>query len=195
MANFDSFKASFKGDLVTPSDADYEKSIIRWAKNASRKANVVAFVKDAQDVSLAIKYAKAQLLSIAVRGGGHNVSGASSSEGGLVVDLSKYLNGVRVDPDKKLAYVGGGAVWKTVDETAIQHGLAGVGGTVNHVSALLLFVILIVKMIILPLLDRCGRVGTILVSVNETTLIIVTHPQVDSWWWLWVVNTRPWTHN
>lgn len=136
MANFDSFKASFKGDIVTPADADYEDAILRWAKNASRKAKFVAFVKDAHDVSQAIKYAEADGLSLAVRGGGHNVTGASSSDGGLVIDLSKYLGGVRVDPDRKLGYVGGGAIWKTVDETAIKYGLAGVGGTVNHVSNL-----------------------------------------------------------
>jgi FAD/FMN-containing dehydrogenase len=39
---------------------------------------------------------------------------------------------VRVDPVEKLAYVGGGAIWETVDKTAIEHGLATVGGTVNH---------------------------------------------------------------
>lgn len=138
MANLDSFITSFKGDIVTPADADYEEAIARWAKNAIRKAKLVAFVKDAQDVSEAIKYAVAEGLSLAVRGGGHNVTGASSSDGGLVIDLSKYLGGVRVDPDKKLGYVGGGAVWKTVDETAIKYGLAGVGGTVNHVSKLIL---------------------------------------------------------
>ena len=54
-----------------------------------------------------------------------------------MIDLSRYLNGVKVDPDKKVAYVGGGALWETVDKTAIKHGLATVAGTVNHVCCLL----------------------------------------------------------
>lgn len=135
--DFDAFKASFKGDLITPGEDGYEAAIARWAKNAARKAAVVAFVKDAEDVSRAITYAKQAKLPIAIKGGGHNAAGASSSEGGLVIDLSRYLNGVTVDPEKKLGYVGGGAIWETVDKAAIEHGLATVGGTVNHVSSTL----------------------------------------------------------
>ena len=134
MSTFLSFKESFKGDLVTPTDPDYEDAIERWAHNAVRRAKIVAFVKDADDVSLAIKYAKANSIPIAIRGGGHSAAGASSIEDGLVIDLSKYINGVTVNAEKRLGYVGGGAVWKTVDYTCIQYGLATVGGTVNHVS-------------------------------------------------------------
>lgn len=42
------------------------------------------------------------------------------------------MNGVSVDIEKKTVTVGGGAVWKDVDETAAAYGLAAVGGTVNH---------------------------------------------------------------
>ena len=111
-------------------------SIARWAKNAARKAKYVAFVKNTDDISLAIKFAASENLPIAIRGGGHSSSGASSSEGGLVIDLSRYINEARIDAEQKRAYVGGGAVWRTVDETAIKHGLATVGGTVNHVRIL-----------------------------------------------------------
>ncbi|KAF8639953.1 hypothetical protein AX17_001203 [Amanita inopinata Kibby_2008] len=122
----------FKGDLVTPADADYVEAIARWAANAVRKASVVAFVKDEEDVALAIEYAKDNNLSVAIRGGGHSTSGASSADGGVVIDLSRYLNGVTVDAKKQIAFVGGGALWETVDRTAIKFGLATVGGTVNH---------------------------------------------------------------
>ena len=137
MTAFDDFKAAFKGDIVTPSDAEYHKLLVRWACNAERNAQLIVLPKDAEDVSLAIKYAKTDptLLPFAVKGGAHNVAGASSSEG-LVIDLSRHLAGVRVDPVKKLGYVGGGAIWETVDKTAIEHGLATVGGTVNHVCPL-----------------------------------------------------------
>ena len=127
--------ATFKGDWITPEHPDYAKAIARWAVNAERRAKVVAFVKDNDDVRDALQYAKANNLPLAIRGGGHSPSGASSIEGGLVVDLSRYLAGVRVDPDKQLAYVGGGAVWGTVDKATIAHGLASVAGTVDHVSS------------------------------------------------------------
>ncbi|KAG6918723.1 hypothetical protein DXG01_012208 [Tephrocybe rancida] len=122
----------FKGDIVTPDDADYQKAIARWAVNAQRRAKIVAFVKDEADVGLAIKYARSAELPIAIRGGGHSPAAASSTEGGLVIDLSRYLNGARVDPKRSVVHVGGGALWDIVDSEAIKFGLATVGGTVNH---------------------------------------------------------------
>jgi hypothetical protein len=125
---------SFTGDWITPGHSDYSKAIARWAANAERRAKVVAFVKSAQDVAVVLRYAKQQNLPLAVRGGGHSPAGASSIENGIVIDLSRHLSKVRVDPIAKLAYVCGGAIWETVDKTAIEHGLATVAGTINHVS-------------------------------------------------------------
>ena len=131
------FPSAFKGDLVTPESADYEAAIARWAVNSKRRAKIVAFVKDAEDISLAVKYARAHDLEIAIKCGGHNVPGSSSTEGGLVIDLNRYMDYAKVDPAKKVGYVGGGALWRTVDKEAIEHGLATVGGTVNHVCVCL----------------------------------------------------------
>lgn len=123
---------SFTGDWITPDHSDYSKAIARWAANAERRAKVVAYVKSAQDVVVVLRYAKQQNFPLTVRGGGHSPAGASSIENGIVIDLSRHFTSVRVDPDAKLAYVCGGAIWETVDKTAIEHGLATVGGTVNH---------------------------------------------------------------
>lgn len=125
---------AFKGDFVTPTHADYTDALSRWALNARRNAAVVAFVKDAEDIALVIEYARTHKFPIAIRGGGHSVAGASSIKDGLVIDLSRYLNGCRIDAENHLAYVDGGAIWKTVDKAAIEHGLATVAGTVNDVS-------------------------------------------------------------
>lgn len=133
-SDFIEFKRAFKGDLVTPVSAEYEDSISRWASNAARRALIIAYVRDDADVVLAIAFARTSGLPVAVRCGAHNVCGASSVENGVVIDLSRYVNGCRVDAEKKLAYVGGGALWRTVDETAIKHGLAAVAGNVNFVS-------------------------------------------------------------
>lgn len=124
---------SFSGDWITPDHPDYTASIARWAANTERRALAVAFVKNAPDVALVLAHAKAHRLPFAIRGGGHSAGGASSCEGGLVIDLSRHLGGCTVDPEKRLAYVGGGALWEAVDRAAIVHGLATVAGTINHV--------------------------------------------------------------
>ncbi|PVF97272.1 FAD-binding domain-containing protein [Serendipita vermifera] len=124
-------EAGFTGDLVTPSDPDYQVSLKRFVKNAQRNAALVAFVRCAEDVSRVINFASNNSIPFVVKGGGHSASGASSIEDGIVIDLSRYLTTVRVDEKNRLGYVGGGAVWKHVDEEAIKYGLAAVAGTVN----------------------------------------------------------------
>ncbi|EMD40453.1 hypothetical protein CERSUDRAFT_80123 [Gelatoporia subvermispora B] len=131
MADLEAFKTDFRGDIITPSDPGYEDAIFRWSRNGIRRAQIVTFPKDETGVAQAIAYSRQVGLPLAIRGGGHSASGASSTDG-LVVDLSKYFDRVRIDPNKKLAYVGGGTLWGAVEKAAIQHGLATVGGTVNH---------------------------------------------------------------
>jgi FAD/FMN-containing dehydrogenase len=126
LPNFESFKARFKGDLVTPIDSDYEQAIARWAANAQRQAALVLYPKDEQDVSEAVKWVSSNKIPLAVCGGGHSSTGASSVEGGVVIALSRYFGEARVDPERKLAYVGGGAVWAAVDKAGMAHGLATV---------------------------------------------------------------------
>jgi FAD/FMN-containing dehydrogenase len=130
---FIAFSAVFKGDIITRSDADYEDSISRFAANAVRRARIVAHVKDADDVARAIAYARMEGLPVAVRGGGYSITGASSVEDGLVVDLSRYMNSVKVDVKNGLAFVGAGATWRDVDRETLKYGLATVGGSVNQV--------------------------------------------------------------
>ncbi|KAG8735542.1 hypothetical protein FRC10_010411 [Ceratobasidium sp. 414] len=98
-----------------PGDATF--STKRWALNAEKPAAIIlAFVQGKG------AYSAQEKLDFAVKGGGHNPSGASSSDGGLVIDLQPNMHGVRVDPDAKLAYVKGGSLWAEVDEASIKHG-------------------------------------------------------------------------
>src|SRR6267378_3602405 len=109
MSDIDILKQSFKGDIVTRPQADadpkvwvhYNTAIARWAANAERNARIVAFVKDTQDVILALKYARENHLQLAIRCGGHSPSGASSVDDGLVIDLSRYLSYAIVDPEER----------------------------------------------------------------------------------------------
>lgn len=123
--------SSLQGDILTVNDVGYSDALKRWSVSGERKAKFVVFVKSPQDVVATIKYATASQIPIAIRGGGHNAPGASSSENGVVIDLSRYLNTARVDADKQVAYVGGGATWKTVNEEAGKHQMATVGATIS----------------------------------------------------------------
>lgn len=84
-----------------------------------------------KDVKTALLWAQKHNADLSVKGGGHSVAGTSSSDGGMVIDLSN-MKDASVDPVAKTVTVQGGATWKEVDEAAAEHGLAAVGGTVNH---------------------------------------------------------------
>lgn len=129
------FPADFKGDIVTRDHPGYEEAIRRWSRSAERRAAVVAYIKDAEDAAIAIAYARANELPIAIKGGGHSSAGASSVEDGLVIDCSRYLRYCHVDAAKKTARVGGGTLWADVDKAAYEHGLATVGGVSAFMSA------------------------------------------------------------
>lgn len=116
--------------VLTPSDSLYATSIARWSRAAEKPAGVSIVPTTAHEVGLALKYANEHDIDVAVKGGGHSTAGASSTNGGLLIDLRAGMNAVRVDAEKQLLYVQGGAVWGDVDAAAWEHGLATVGGTV-----------------------------------------------------------------
>ncbi|KAM0704888.1 hypothetical protein Q7P35_007675 [Cladosporium inversicolor] len=116
--------------VLTPSDPDYATSIARWSRAAEKPAGASIIPTTAAEVGIALKYANDHDIDLAVKGGGHSTAGASSTSGGLLVDLRAGMRGVRVDAEKQLLYVQGGAVWGEVDAKAWEYGLATVGGTV-----------------------------------------------------------------
>jgi FAD/FMN-containing dehydrogenase len=65
-----------------------------------------------------------------VRGGGHNVAGFGTCDGGVVIDLSG-MQQVRVDQARRRALVEGGATWAGFDREAQVFGLATTGGLMS----------------------------------------------------------------
>jgi FAD/FMN-containing dehydrogenase len=64
-----------------------------------------------------------------VKCGGHSPGGASSSDGGIVIDLS-LINSVTAKADEKTIIAGGGALWRDVSRVAAEYGLScGMFGT------------------------------------------------------------------
>ncbi|PIA92283.1 hypothetical protein CB0940_10010 [Cercospora beticola] len=121
--------AQTKAYTFGPDDDGYAATIKRWSRAAEKPAGVSIQPTTAEEVSITLKYASQNGIDVAVKGGGHSTAGASSTDGGINIDLARMRN-VRVDPEKKLLYVEGGALWHHVDSAAWEHGLATVGGTV-----------------------------------------------------------------
>ncbi|KIO21665.1 hypothetical protein M407DRAFT_28732 [Tulasnella calospora MUT 4182] len=119
-------KETLSGEVVCPGDEGYDYGIARWSDNCVKQAGYVVFPKNNEDVVQAVRFARDQSLELAIYGGGHSYSGSSSTQGGVVIHLGKYINYARCDPEKRLLYVGG------VEKVGMEHGLATVAGNVNH---------------------------------------------------------------
>ena len=92
----------FSGAVICPAEDGYDAARAIWNAMHDRRPALIARPQSAQDVAAAIRYARAEGLLVAVRGGGHSMPGHSVCDDGIVIDL-RALSGVRVDPRARRA--------------------------------------------------------------------------------------------
>ena len=125
-----SFKAGFKGQVLTADDPQYEETRKIWNAMIDRRPGLVARCTGTVDVVQAVRFARQHGLLSSVRGGGHNIAGLAVCEGGLMIDMS-LLRGVWVDPVRRTARAQAGCTLADVDRETQLHGLAAVLGFVS----------------------------------------------------------------
>jgi FAD/FMN-containing dehydrogenase len=124
------FRQSHRGDLITPEDSRYEQARRVWNAMIDKRPALIARPRDSADVIAAVRFARANSLTVAIRGGAHNISGRSTCDDGIVIDFSD-MRGIRVDPEAKTATAEPGLRWQDFDRETQAHSLATTGGTVG----------------------------------------------------------------
>ena len=117
-------------EVIRPGDEAYDRARRVWNGAIDRHPALVVRPESARDVAEAVHVARDEGLPLAIRGGGHNVAGHGTCDGGMVIDLRR-MRAVRVDRDAGTACVQGGALWSDVDYTTQAYGLAVPGGMIS----------------------------------------------------------------
>lgn len=116
-------RGRLSGQLIEPQDPLYEEARAVWNGMVDVRPLAVARAGAASDIDVVLDAVRRSGLALAVRGGGHNIAGHGTVEGGLVLDLGPLRN-VNVDARKGLVSVGPGATLADVDRATAAHGLA-----------------------------------------------------------------------
>jgi UDP-N-acetylenolpyruvoylglucosamine reductase len=110
-------------EMLTPDSPGYDEA--RRVRNArvDRRPALIARCGDADDVVAALRYARRAGLPVAVRGGGANVAGWGTCDGGMVLDLSP-MKRISVDPEARMAVAQPGVTWGELDAATQEYQLA-----------------------------------------------------------------------
>jgi FAD/FMN-containing dehydrogenase len=120
----------FGGELIGPEAPGYDEARRIFNGMIDRRPALVARPAGVADVLAAVRYAREAELPVAVRCGGHSLSGHSTADDALLLDLS-LMKGVRIDLERRTARVQGGALWGEIDRETQAFGLATPGGRVT----------------------------------------------------------------
>ncbi|WP_354002753.1 FAD-binding oxidoreductase [Microbacterium elymi] len=121
---------------IEPGDFDYPDLKSTYLRGGA--PGIILQPDSPAQVAAAVGFAaRHRGVPLSVRSGGHGVSGRSTNDGGIVIDLRR-LDAVEViDPERRLVRIGPGARWTSVASALGEHGWAlssgdygavGVGG-------------------------------------------------------------------
>ncbi|WP_308169517.1 FAD-binding oxidoreductase [Acrocarpospora catenulata] len=134
--DYDGLPSSLAETAIEPGDPGYPRVRSNYLRGGA--PGLVLLPRDVPEVVDALSFARRHPhLPLGIRSGGHGVSGRSTNDGGLVIDLRR-LNTVEVlDRETRLVRIGPGARWKEVAAALRPYGWAlgsgdyggvGVGG-------------------------------------------------------------------
>ena len=127
---FRSLGDGLRGEVLLPGSDAYDAARRVFNGMIDRRPAAIARCRGTSDVLETVAYARDQGLPVAIRGGGHNVAGHGTCDGGLLIDLS-LMRSARVDAASQTVRADPGCTWVDFDAETVAHGLATTGGTVG----------------------------------------------------------------
>jgi FAD/FMN-containing dehydrogenase len=129
--SIDELRARLRGPLLVPGDSEYDASRTVWNAMIDRRPALIARCLGIADVAAGLRFAREYGLPLSIKGGGHNVAGLATCDGGLMLDMS-LMRGVWVDPQARTARAQAGCLLGDLDRETQVHGLATALGFVSN---------------------------------------------------------------
>ncbi|HKC75928.1 MAG TPA: FAD-binding oxidoreductase [Chloroflexota bacterium] len=129
-ATIQAFRAGLRGELIRPDHPGYDEARKVFNTMIDKKPALIARCAGAADVISAVNVARTNHLLVAVRGGGHNITGNAVCDGGIVIDLSR-MKGLRIDQAARSARAEPGLTWGELNHDLQAFGLGATGGYIS----------------------------------------------------------------
>ncbi|MDP9028541.1 MAG: LLM class flavin-dependent oxidoreductase [Actinomycetota bacterium] len=130
--DYDALPASLAELAVEPGDARYPRVRSTYMRRGA--PGLVIPVRSAAELVEALAFARAQDVPLGIRSGGHGISGRSTNDGGVIIDL-RALDSIEVlDESRRLVRIGAGALWAEVATELGAHGWALTSGDYGGVG-------------------------------------------------------------
>jgi FAD/FMN-containing dehydrogenase len=130
--DYDGMPASLAATAVEPGDSSFG----RVRNNYLRGGNpgLVLRPSTVDEVREALAFTRTQDVPLGVRSGGHGISGRSTNDGGIILDLGRLSAMEVLDPAQRLVRVEPGARWIDVARVLEPHGWALTSGDYGGVG-------------------------------------------------------------
>lgn len=121
-------------NLIESGDARWDTARGAWNLAVDQRPGAVAVPASAEEAAAAIRAAGERGLRVAVQNTGH-AAGRLPIDDGTLLLRTGALDSVAIDPDRRVARMGGGVRWGAVVGAAAEHGLAPASGSSPLVGA------------------------------------------------------------
>ena len=123
--NLTKFIDSIEGEVLLPVAAGYERLRRVQSHNprTDKRPALIARCANPSDVALSVLFARENAMEIAVRGGGHDVMGQCTTDGGVLIDLGP-LQDVQMGDANRSVRVGAGVIAGQLNPLLQNRGVA-----------------------------------------------------------------------
>ncbi|PXY36408.1 LLM class flavin-dependent oxidoreductase [Prauserella flavalba] len=130
---YDDLPETLADTTIEPGDVGYAEVRSTYLRGGA--PGLVLRPGTEEEVAEALAFARAHPhLPLSLRSGGHGISGRSTNDGGIVLDVSRLDSIDVVDPARRRVHIGPGARWMDVAAALAPHGLALTSGDYGGVG-------------------------------------------------------------